>query len=376
MSTRFSVTYRLFAADLAQARTRAEAMALEQTVEIPADIVPAGYIAAEIVARIEALQPESHGRFRATLSYSPDSIGAELPQLLNVMFGNSSLQPGIKVLGFALGETVSKRFKGAAFGIQGLRALLRRPRGGLIAPVIKPQGLATEALAEIAYRCALAGADVIKEDHGLANQPSAPFRQRCEALAQAVARANAETGGAALYMPHLSGSAETLLDNAYFAKAAGAGGLLVIPGLLGFDRLRQLAEDPALGLPLMAHPSLLGAQVLSPTTGFTHGALFGDLMRLAGADISIFPNVGGRFGFTREQCLEIATRCRDPQGIGVPILPSPGGGMSIERATEMQAMYGEDVLYLLGGSLLRHGKHIGKAIQNLRRVLDGTTTGG
>lgn len=354
---------------------RATDMTLEQTVEIPADIVPAGYIQDCIVGQIDALEPEpaADGCFRATLSYSPDSIGGELPQLLNVMFGNSSLQPGIRVLDFDLGETLRRQFSGATFGIAGLRALVRRPRGGLIAAVIKPQGATAETLAEIAYRCARAGADIIKEDHGLANQPSAPFYARCEQVGRAVARANAETGGATLYFANINGPHETLMEQARFARAAGAGGLLVMPGLFGFDLLRRLSRDTELGLPLMAHPSLLGAHLLSASGGFSHGVLLGAIMRLAGADISIFPNLGGRFSFSRAHCLEIAAWCRDPSGIGVPIFPSPGGGMTVERALEMHAMYGEDVVYLLGGSLLRHGERIGEAIQAMRRVLDGAS---
>ena len=62
---RFSVTYRIFAANLTEARARAQAIALEQTVEIPADVVPKGYIADEIVGRIEELGAEADGRFRA-----------------------------------------------------------------------------------------------------------------------------------------------------------------------------------------------------------------------------------------------------------------------------------------------------------------------
>ena len=49
MSDRFTVTYRIFAATAAEARARAGDIALEQTVEIPADVVPAGIIAEEIV---------------------------------------------------------------------------------------------------------------------------------------------------------------------------------------------------------------------------------------------------------------------------------------------------------------------------------------
>jgi ribulose-bisphosphate carboxylase large chain len=97
--------------------------------------------------------------------------------------------------------------------------------------------------------------------------------------------------------------------------------------------------------------------------------MFGVLQRLAGADIAIFPNVGGRFGFSETECLAIARACRDPSGVGEPIFPSPGGGMSVERAGEMKRMYGDDVVFLLGGSLLRYGRHIGEAIVAMRQAL-------
>ena len=48
---------------------------------------------------------------------------------------------------------------------------------------LKPMGLPPEALAEEAYRCALGGIDLIKDDHGLMDQPFAPFRERVERAA-------------------------------------------------------------------------------------------------------------------------------------------------------------------------------------------------
>ena len=49
--------------------------------------------------------------------------------------------------------------------------------------------------------------------------------------------------------------------------------------------------------------------------------------------------------------------------------PSPGGGMSVDRASDMKAMYGNDVVYLLGGSLLRYGDKIGEGIKDMREAL-------
>lgn len=365
---RFAVTYRIFADSRDEARARAEGIALEQTVEIPRDVVPAGFVEDEILGRIEEIGAEGEGRWRAVVSYSPDSAGREITQFFNVVFGNSSIQRGIRVIGVEAGATMAARFPGARFGIEGLRRRAGRAQGGMIAPVLKPMGLSADRLAHLAYLCARAGADIVKEDHGLADQPMAPFRERVEKVAAAVQRANAETGGSTLYFPNLAGRAEETEANLRHAEAAGAGGILVMPGLLGFAQVERIAREGR--LPVMTHPAFLGPFVLSPDTGMDHGVIFGTLQRLAGSDISIFPNVGGRFGFSAADCLQIAAACRDPQGPGRPVLPSPGGGMSVERAADMAQMYGEDVVYLLGGSLLRLGDRIGDGILAMRHALD------
>ena len=147
-------------------------------------------------------------------------------------------------------------------------------------------------------------------------------------------------------------------------------GLLVMPGLFGFGLIARIARDETLSMPVMAHPSFLGSFVHSEDAGVAHGVLFGTIQRLAGSDISVFPNVGGRFGFSEQDCRSIAMACLDPRGQGRPIFPSPGGGMSVDRAAEMHRMYGDDVVYLLGGSLLRSGDAIGEEIARMRRALD------
>ena len=48
-------------------------------------------------------------------------------------------------------------------------------------PVLTPQGSTVEHLARLAGTFARAGIDVIKDDHGLANQASSPFAERVPA---------------------------------------------------------------------------------------------------------------------------------------------------------------------------------------------------
>lgn len=370
MSERFRVTYRLRAEDGTEASARAEGIAREQTVETPRDVVPPGHVEDEILGRVEEITRLRPGVWQAVISYSPESAGGEITQFLNVVFGNSSIQQGLRVTGIKPGATMAAALPRPHFGIAGIRRLCRRPTGGLIAPVLKPMGLPPDYFARLAAGCVRGGADIVKEDHGLAGQPNAAFRARVAAVARAVAEENARTGRQALYFPNLSGRAEEIEDNLHFAKEAGAGGIIVMPGLFGFGTVERIARDTELNLPVMTHPAFLGPYVLAPDNGFDHGTLFGTIQRLAGADISVFPNVGGRFGFSAAECLEIAEACRSPDGHGAPILPSPGGGMSVERAADMRAMYGEDAVFLLGGSLLKAPDRIDDAVARMRDALD------
>src|SRR5690606_2754524 len=139
--------------------------------------------------------PAPEGGFEATISYAVETTGCELTQFLNVVFGNSSIKPGIRVERLDLPPGLLNAFKGPRLGRDGLRALLGVPTRPLLCTALKPMGLSAKALAEFAYRFALGGMDVIKDDHGLANQSFAPFKERVERCAEAVARANRETGG-------------------------------------------------------------------------------------------------------------------------------------------------------------------------------------
>jgi ribulose-bisphosphate carboxylase large chain len=366
---RFQVTYRL-TGDEAEAREKAQAICLEQTVEFPAALLPPGAIPDAIVGRIEELRWLDEQRCEAVISYAVETVGRELTQLLNVIFGNSSIKPGIRVERLELPESLTAAFNGPRFGRAGIRALTDAPERPLLCTALKPMGLPAADLAELAYRCALGGIDLIKDDHGLADQPFAPFRERVERCVAAVERANRETGLRCVYLPNISAPADRVLSNALFARAAGAGGLLLAPGLTGWDAMRQIADDERVALPLLCHPALLGSFVTSPDNGISHAVLFGQLPRLAGADATIYPNYGGRFSFSRAACQMIVEAAARPLGGLKPIFPAPGGGMSLERVPEMLDLYGRDVIFLIGGGLHSHGPDLVENCRHFRRMVE------
>ncbi len=366
---RFAVVYRL-AGDESDARAKAQEICLEQTVEFPADLVPLGDMRDQIVGRVEDLRRVEQDVYAATISYAVETTGFELPQLINVIFGNSSIKPGIRVEHLELPHALLNSFRGPRFGRAGLRKLLGVGRRPLLCTALKPMGLSADLLAQQAFACALGGIDIVKDDHGLAAQSFAPFQERVRACADAVRRANDQTGRNAIYMPNVTAPADQVIDRAYVAKEAGAGGLLVAPGIVGLDTMRYLAGDDRIALPIMSHPAFQGSFVTSPAEGLSHAVIFGQLARLAGADATIYPNFGGRFSFSREACLSIVEATAAPMGSIKSIFPTPGGGMSLARVPEMLDFYGPDVIFLIGGGLHTHGPDLVENSRFFRRLLE------
>jgi ribulose-bisphosphate carboxylase large chain len=346
---RIYVTYKFTGED---PKAIAEVIRAEQTIEFPFELAPA-WIQEEVVGKVEEITSTDKTTHFITISFNPDVTGGELNQFLNVLWGNVSLFPGIKIVNLKLPDLFLAKYKGPRFGVDGLRELFGAPTRPLVSTALKPMGSDAKTLAEMARTLALAGFDLIKDDHSLANQPWATWKERVTLVARAVREANEATGGKSVYAPSLNLPFDQIIDAAHKAKDLGAGALLVLPGITGFDSLRLLAADDSLALPIQGHPAMLGSLVTSKSEGISHGIALGTLMRSAGADISIFPNVGGRFSFTKDQCLEITEKSREKLGSLKPMMVSPAGGMTLERIPEMIDMYGKDSALLIGGALSR-----------------------
>ena len=186
-----------------------------------------------------------------------------------------------------------------------------------------------------------------------------------------MAKANQKTGKHAIYIPNITAAVDRVLERARLAKKYGAGALLISPGLTGLDSMRFLAQEQKLGLPLISHPAFLGSFVTSSDSGLSHYFLYGQLMRLSGADAVIYPHSGGRFSFSSQECMEIVHGCNDKLGNLKSIFPMPGGGMTKERIHDMLSMYGHNFILLIGGELHRHGKSLTESSRRFVEMLKG-----
>ena len=209
MDCALSVLYHV-RGDAAGIAARARALAVEQSVEMPVEAIDDAAMLDGIVGRVEDVTDLGGGVFAVRIRLAAATTGAEAGQLLNMLFGNSSIHDDVTLVDVALPPDLAAGFGGPRHGLDGLRRRAGASGRALTAAALKPQGLPPAALADLAFRLALGGVDVIKDDHGLADQAYAPFARRVEACAARVRQANAATGAATRYAPSLSGDLDRL----------------------------------------------------------------------------------------------------------------------------------------------------------------------
>jgi ribulose-bisphosphate carboxylase large chain len=349
MPDRLTITYRLACSEGEDPEEMARGIALEQTVELPEACV-AAEILERVVGRVEDVEDEG-GAWIARISYSAEAVGGELPQLLNLIFGNISMKWGIRVEAIDWPERVLELLPGPQYGVDGLRRLCEAEESRpLLCAALKPLGLSAHELSGVSRSLALAGVDIVKDDHSLADQSWAPFDQRLALCQQAVTEANDETGGSTLYFPNLTGSHRDLWPRLDLIRRAGCSGVMVSPMILGLDFVRELAQDSELAI--LGHPALAGS-FFATDHGIAPELLLGEIFRLVGCDGVIYPNVGGRFVLGRADCLAINDRLRRPLGDCLPAFPVPGGGIDTRRISEWVDRYGPDTIFLIGTGLYR-----------------------
>ena len=345
-----NVTYHVRAAP-EQLDAVALAIALEQSVEVPAEVIRDAFVAENIVGRVDEVRRGDNDSHVVRIRLSTATTGFDVAQTVNMLFGNSSLHDHVELVDVEFPPDYIAQFSGPQFGIAGIRELLGAGKRPLTCAALKPQGLPPERLAALCYTLAMGGIDVIKDDHGLADQSYAPFAARVAACQRAIARGQRESGRTTLYAPSLVGSPRALSAQAQIARNEGAQMVLLAPALIGMPAFAELVSDE-LDCPVLAHPSYAGAAKVAPPF------LLGKWFRMLGADAVIFPNFGGRFAYSERVCADIADNARAPWAKLRPALPVPGGGLSVERSREVVRFYGTDVMLLIGGSLLAAGDRL------------------
>src|SRR6266852_613419 len=255
MSPGLAAVYRV-RADASSIEDRARAIAVEQSVEMPVSAIEDETVLSKIVGRVVAIEPREEGIFEVRIALAAETVGQDPGQLVNMLFGNTSIHDDVVLHDAELPAELMKWFGGPRHGLHGLRQKVGARARALTCSALKPQGLPPEKLAALAEKFARGGIDYVKDDHGLADQAYSPFAARIEAIATALRR----QGSLTRYVPSLSGDLDTVM---------------VAPMIAGLSNFHSLVREHP-GFAFLAHPSLAGSRIAP-------ALLFGKIFRMLGA---------------------------------------------------------------------------------------------
>ncbi|MFY4776800.1 2,3-diketo-5-methylthiopentyl-1-phosphate enolase [Metabacillus sp. RGM 3146] len=309
------------------------------------------------------------------IAYPSLNFSQDIPAILTTVFGKLSLDGEVKLVDLEFPVESVSDFKGAKFGIEGIREILGVHNRPLLMSIFKGVIGRDIDFLETQLRDQLTGgADLVKDDEILFENPETPFEKRIIAGKKVIQQVFEETGKKKLYAVNLTGRTAELRDKANRAVELGASALLLNVFSYGLDVLHSLSEDEEIMIPIMAHPAVSGALTSSKFYGFSHSLLLGKLVRYAGADFSLFPSPYGSVALEKASALEIAEECTVQRAIK-QIFPVPSAGIHPGLVPLLIHDFGNESIINAGGGIHGHPYGAVGGANAFRAAIDGMLEG-
>lgn len=315
-------------------------------------------------------------RLTIQIAYPADNFSNDLPAILTTVFGKLSLDGEIKLIDLEFVGEIHKAFPGPRFGITGIREMINVFDRPLVMSIFK--GVLGRDLAyhnEQLMQQALGGVDLVKDDEILFEQEQTPFFDRIKTGSRILKHVYETTGHRTLYAVNLSGRTYDLLDKAELAAEAGADALLFNVHTYGLDVMQALCESDRVNLPIMAHPAYSGALASSPFYGISYPLLLGKLVRLSGADLSLFPSPYGNVALDKAETLAIAQALTKNELSWKKAFPVPSAGIHPGMVPDLIHDFGLDSVINAGGGVHGHPDGAKGGAQAFRSAVDAVLAG-
>ena len=217
-------------------------LALEQSVEVAAEVVTDPFVAENIMGRVAAVHPSDDGCHEvAVIRLAAATTGFDVAQTLNMLFGTARFTPisSSSTLNFRLTFWRAFRDLGTESGHS---PSARVPDRALTCAALKPQGLSSDALAALCYELAANGVDIMKDDHGLADQSYSPFAERVPRASARLPEYARDTVASASTRRASWARRARSLQQARIARDEGVGAVLIAPALVGMPVFHELVD--------------------------------------------------------------------------------------------------------------------------------------
>ena len=325
-----------------------------------------------------------------------DNISGLLAGITGNIAGMKMLS-GLRVYDVRFPRKMIQAFLGPAFGIQGVRKMLNKPKGPLVVTVPKPKiGRTDEEQVKLAYQLTTAGNgtyDGIKDDENLTNLSFNNFDKRTKLVLSALNKAEKETGNKKFYLCNITHSNINKMEDHIKTIKENKGKYFMIDvittGFAAVDTLRRKNT----GLAIHAHRAMHGFITRDNSPGVHgNGKLFSfsvsmiflaKIFRLLGVD-----NLHGGSPLAKMEDYGEAIYIKDIlQNKNTPIhsqIPSLGqnwhhikpvwmvasGGLHPGDVEEVLKKLGDDIVLQFGGGLLGHPDGVEAGVKAVEQARD------
>ncbi len=302
---------------------------------------------------------------------------ANMPNILSSVAGNVfglKALKNLRLLDIHVPDALLDSFKGPAFGIGGIRKLLKVPKRPLVGTIIKPKlGLNTADHAKVAYDAWLGGCDVVKDDENLSSQKFNPFEDRLTQTLEARDKAEEETGERKVYMVNITAETNLMIERAEEVVAQGSEYAMVDILTCGWSALQTL-RDQKLPLVIHAHRAGHAAFTKNPLHGIAMRPI-ATVARAIGVDQLHVGTVVGKMSETKPEVLENIDACKSEMGDLKPVLPVASGGLYPRLVPSLLEIFGNDVVLQAGGGIHGHPDGTVAGAKAMRQAVDAVLAG-
>ncbi|MHA1727116.1 MAG: RuBisCO large subunit C-terminal-like domain-containing protein [Promethearchaeota archaeon] len=298
------------------------------------------------------------------------------PLMLTMVHGNISMGGKLKLVDLRFPKAFLAKFKGPKFGIDGLRKLLKVPKRPMLNNMVKPcTGHTAEVGADLVYRAAVGGCDVVKDDELIADQSFNTLEDRISKTMEAVDKADEEKGEKTLYTINITDDVPDILENANKIQDLGGNALMINYLVTGLSILKAITEDPSIKIPVLAHMDFAGVWYEDPWSGVASDLTLGKFPRLCGADIIVIPAPYGKAIVVDERYPMELKALRFPMQNINQTLPMPSGGITAGMVEQSVNDGGLDILIGSGGGIHAHPDGPIKGAIAFRQAIDAVMKG-
>jgi len=298
------------------------------------------------------------------------------PMLFTTAIGNISMGGKLKLVDLQFPKSVLKQFKGPKYGIEGFQKLLGVEGRPILNNMIKPcTGHTAEVAAELAFEAARGGCDCIKDDELIADAKFNTLEDRLTKVMEALDKADSEKGEKTIYMIGIVDSYPEILEHANKVQDLGGNGLLINYLPAGLSMLRQIAEDPSIKLPILAHMDFAGVWYQDQWSGVSSNLTLGKIPRICGSDAIVLPAPYGKAIVVDERFFMNIKELIYPLKNIKPTMPMPSGGITAGMVEKCIKDCGVDIMIGSGGGVHAHPDGPAAGARSLRQAIDAAIKG-